>query len=280
MALLKYFSLKKKRTSGDPFVIQTGRFGETKARSVYRPIWAEDTYISESNKNQEVIGQNFNVNYLFVIAIFFILLLSLLLGKVAWLQVVKGDYYRSMAEGNRIRITRIEPQRGVILDRSGNTLVRNKPNFLLYFVPVDLPSGEELDEMIAEVEKIVGSISGDEIKTKLATINKKSLDAYQPLFIEDNIEYEKAMKLYLKSAEWPGVVLSSKSNREYNYITNPSNSSVAASQDDFGKYSISLSHVMGYTGKINEKNYRNTATNICQLIILGKWELNIFGKTN
>jgi len=275
MALLKYFSSKKKRTSDDPFVIQTGKFGD-KASSVYRPIWAEDAYISESNKNQEVIGQNFNVNFLFIIAIFFSLFLFLLLGKVAWLQVVKGDYYRSMAEGNRIRITRIEPQRGVILDRSGNTLVRNKPNFLLYFVPVDLPSGEELNKLIAEVEKIVGSISGEEIKTKLAKINRKSLDAYQPLFIEDNIEYEKAMKLYLKSADWPGVVLSSKSNREYSYITNSNNSSTTASRDDSGKYSISLSHVMGYTGKINEEELSQYGDEYLPIDYIGKMGVEYF----
>lgn len=283
MPWLKKFSIKRKK-SDNPFLIQTGKFGGTGEGSVYRTVWAEDTYISESNKNQEVVGQNFNPGYLKIITSFLLFFLFILFGRVAWLQIAKGDYYHSMAESNRVRKERIEPQRGVIFDCNKIPLVRNKANFMLYFVPADLPSGDELNSLIKEIESIVGSISAEEIKTKLAKIEKKSLEAYQPLFIEDNIEYEKAMKLYLKATEWPGVILSDKNSREYYYVAAPNSSSTIAVKSDLGGYSHSLSHVMGYTSKINEEELKQYGDEYLPIDYIGKmgieyfWENELKGK--
>lgn len=275
MTSVNYFLFKKKKKNSDPFLIKTGKFGEARNKSFYRPAWAEDAYIGDSNKQQELVGQNFNVNYLFIIAAFISILLLLLLAKIAWLQIAKGDYYRSMAEGNRIRTVRIEPQRGVIFDSTGNALVHNKPNFLLYFIPVDLPVGDDLDALILEIEKIIDSILAEEIKAKLAKINRLSLEAYQPLFVDDNIEYEKAMKIYLKSSDWPGVVLTNKSVREYYYVADYINANSAASKNNLG-YSLSLAHVLGYTGKINEEELKKYGSEYLPIDYIGKMGVEYF----
>lgn len=51
---------------------------------------------------------------------------AILIGRLAELQVIKGGYFRSLADGNRIRRVPITAPRGEILARGGETLVGNR----------------------------------------------------------------------------------------------------------------------------------------------------------
>ncbi|RLC29095.1 hypothetical protein DRH13_06210, partial [Candidatus Woesebacteria bacterium] len=50
----------------------------------------------------------------------------IIIGRLIELQIIKGDYYRDLAEGNRIRRVPITAPRGTISARGGELLVRNK----------------------------------------------------------------------------------------------------------------------------------------------------------
>ncbi|MBI5344526.1 MAG: penicillin-binding protein 2, partial [Deltaproteobacteria bacterium] len=54
------------------------------------------------------------------------------------LQVFSGDYYRGLAENNRIRTVKSPAPRGMIYDRLGVKLAENRPGFDLYLVPEDV----------------------------------------------------------------------------------------------------------------------------------------------
>ena len=56
-------------------------------------------------------------------------------------QIVRGGYYRELAENNRLRELKIEAPRGVILDREGRPLVENVPS---YFLLLDRGRSESL----------------------------------------------------------------------------------------------------------------------------------------
>lgn len=61
---------------------------------------------------------------------FFLLLVLAFLGlwlKLFWLQIVKGEENKELTEGNRIKIVKVPAPRGVIYDRQGQILVRNRP---------------------------------------------------------------------------------------------------------------------------------------------------------
>jgi len=61
---------------------------------------------------------------------FYILLiigLAILVGQAGKLQLIYGDYYREIAEGNRIKKITLPAPRGIIYDRKGRALVRNIP---------------------------------------------------------------------------------------------------------------------------------------------------------
>ncbi len=265
MLKYKFIKQKKRNRIKDPFAIQAGQFKDGKLKTLYRPGWSEDTYISDSQE-KETVGRNFNFSKLPILVTGFIFFLFLLLSRTAWLQIVKGDYYYEIAEGNRVRIKRLEPKRGIIYDRFGRPLVRNKANFLLYFVPADLPAGDKLNKIITEISSVLGSnYSVEKIKEKLAKIKKNSLAAYQPLFIADNIPYQEAMRLYLFSWRWPGVILSNTARREYlNYLSGEA------------EPTYSLSHILGYTGKITEGELKKFGHDYSPIDYIGKMGIEYF----
>jgi len=278
MALSKYLKPKKKVKDTDPFIIKQGKYKNSKLAPVYRSGWSEDVYIFD-NHEKETVGKSFNISKLPVISLILVFFVSILLAKTAWLQIVKGDYYYSMAEGNRIRIERIEPKRGIIYDRKLRPLVRNKANFLLYFIPADLAEDEEeRGKIISRISEVIEGLSVEEIDIKLANIKKYSLESYQPLFIADNIDYEKAILLYLESSGWPGVVLSNGINREYLvYGIEEENSE----KNSF----LPMSHILGYTGKINEQELEQFGDEYLPIDYIGKmgieyfWENELKGKS-
>lgn len=255
MELRKY---KINNGSADPFSIKEGLLGSLE-EGAYRKNWTEDAFMNDS-RGKETLGRTFDFRNIYFLGFFLAFFLFIIIGRIAWLQIIKGGYYYSLAEGNRIRVERVEARRGVIYDANHKPLVRNIANFLLYFVPSDLPANEaEQDGMIRKISEILGNISPEEIKDKLSKVKRKSLEAYQPLFISDNIEYEKAMKLYLESSNWNGVVLSNKTRREYDL------------QD-----SLSMSHILGYTGKINEQEIKKAGEGYLSIDYIGKMGIEYF----
>lgn len=255
-------------SSGDPFSIKEGdfRYGNLGDFS-YRKQWTEEVFYQDAGK-KETIGRSFDfslINY-FVVAI--VVFLSLLIGRTAYLQIVKGEYYYSMAEGNRIRNERIEAKRGVIYDRQYRPLVRNTANFMLYFVPSDLPRGEaEKAQIFEQIASTTGNrIPVQSINELLAKVKPGSFESLRPLFIADNIPYETAMRLYLAADSMPGVVVSSKTRREYNL------------------YGRSLPHILGYTGKINQEELDKYGEEYLPIDYIGKmgveyfWENELKGK--
>ena len=272
------------RNSSDPFVIKSGNIKKGGIQSSYRLGWTEDSFIMNQS-GRETVGRTFDFSKLRKLALILFVFFLIIIMRSAWLQIVKGEYYYKMAEGNRIRIERIEAKRGIVYDRNLKPLVRNQANFLLYFIPADLPKDtNNLDIIIKRVSEILGEIriKGDDldkikngpkskeeveqyIKNLLSKIKPGSAKSFEPLFIDDNIEYEKALLLHLEATGWKGVVLSNKVRREY----------LLSAQ--------SLSHVIGYTGKISEKELDKVGDEYIAIDYIGKigienfWENELKG---
>lgn len=256
---MKFKDLSKKfrHNISDPFAIQEGGIKYGKLKNGYKLSWTEEIF-AHGDSGSETIGKNFEMGKITLLTFVMVLFLFIAIGRAAWLQIIKGQYYYELAEGNRIRIERLEAKRGVIYDSNHNPLVRNIANFLLYFVPSDLPKDDgSKNEIIARVSNILG-VSTDEIKAILDKVKPGSLESYQPLFIADNIEYEKAMLLFLESDRMPGVVITNKTRREYNLS------------------SKSLSHVLGYTGKINEDELKKYGSEYLPIDYIGKTGIENF----
>jgi penicillin-binding protein 2 len=64
------------------------------------------------------------------VLLFFVILIIgfvVLFARLFWLQIVRGAYFDQLAEENSVKIEKIPAPRGVIRDRNGEILVRNRP---------------------------------------------------------------------------------------------------------------------------------------------------------
>lgn len=205
------------------------------------------------------LGRGFKLNKLRLIKFFFALTFIVLLSRLYWLQVAQGAYYRDLSDGNRIRIKKIEAKRGVIYDKDLNPLVHNVANFLLYFIPADLPVDELERKMIFNrLAGILGTVSAADLEVKYQSIDAKSFAIFQPLPVAENIDYDKAMLIDLEALRMPGVMLSSQSRRQYLLPT------------------LSYSQLLGYTGKINADELVKYGGEYSPIDYLGKSGLEVF----
>ena len=291
-----------RRKDDDPFLVKEGRFhfGELKD-SAYYADWTEASFLADTS-HKEMVSRSFDFKKLRYFILGAVVLLLILIVRAFWLQVNKNDYYSLLSENNRLRAETIEPKRGIIYTSDLKPLVRNKANFVLYFKPIDLPKDELLrDDLLRQISRILSGVEKDEksvpktqigsgvdrisitadnavfyqLKDTLSKVKLGSLESYQPLFVADNIEYDKAMLLALEIPNWPGVFLSSKTRREY--LTDSSTSSPVILGE------TSFSHILGYTGKISDTEIGNLGSEYSPIDYIGKmgieyaWEKELKG---
>ena len=75
-----------------------------------------------------------------VVFMFFVLFL-----RFFYLQVIQHEHYSTLAEANRISITPIVPNRGIIVDRHGVVLAHNYSAYTLEVTPSKI---DDMDELI------------------------------------------------------------------------------------------------------------------------------------
>jgi penicillin-binding protein 2 len=166
-------------------------------------------------------------NALIIIFIF----IALFAGRSAQLQVIQGEHYRQLAEGNSIRQKTIAPDRGVVYDRNGNLLIENIPAFSVQITAADLPEEQvERDAVLDQVSSILNMPRG-EIEAILLEYQNIPLEAVP---IARGVGHEKAMGIASQHQTLPGVQFSLDTLRSY--------------ATDAAR---SLSHILGFTGQIN-----------------------------
>ena len=67
--------------------------------------------------------------------ILFLVVTALLIIRVWYVQIYRGDYYKQISENNRIQYIEIPAARGLIYDRSGQVVLGNRPYFDLVYIP-------------------------------------------------------------------------------------------------------------------------------------------------
>ncbi len=191
----------------------------------------EDYLFSVTEKESARIEFPLEKKKLGVFWILIIICLFVLGGRVFYLNLIKGNYYKEIARENSIRSVPIKAPRGKIFDRFGNVLVNNIPSIDAIFIPSDLPKNpDEVKEMSAKISKIL-SLNEGEVLAKFSSSEQMSVN---PLLIKENISQEEYLMLEEKKSDFPGILTDKTAIREY------PDSSI-------------FSHVLGYIGKIDKK---------------------------
>src|SRR5690606_41443711 len=96
--------------------------------------------------------------------VFLVAVLFVLAGRMWQLQIVHGEHYAALADGNRMRRLSITAPRGVIRDREGRVLADNRLAFTVAIVPGGL--AENREAVVARLSRILGR-SPEEIEAAL-----------------------------------------------------------------------------------------------------------------
>ncbi len=147
---------------------------------------------------------------LLVLFAVFLGLLVVIVGRLWYLQMIKGEHFVHLADGNRMRQLRVMPPRGQILDRNGTVLVRNKPSFTVSLVP----GGVSPDTSVTELLCGLLGTSPEELNE---AVEKGRGFPYEPVRIKRNVDAETVVAIEENRYNLPGVFIEQETVREYLY---------------------------------------------------------------
>lgn len=135
-----------------------------------------------------------------------VLVIAVLIGRAAYLQLYQGEYYAGLADGNRIRIVPSMAPRGTFYDRNGELLVTNRPGFSVSLLPLTAPIS---DDVIARLSDLL-KVPTDEIKTKIA-----GHSGFNPIRIKTDVTPDIVSIIEEQKSQYPGVVIEVTPIRDY-----------------------------------------------------------------
>jgi penicillin-binding protein 2 len=154
---------------------------------------------------------------------------GVLFARFAYLQVVQRDYYHTKAEDNRISIVPVAPNRGLILDRNGVVLARN---YSAYTLEIQTAKVADVERTITELSEVVDIQAKDRSRFKKLLVETRNAES---LPIRTRLTDEEVAKFAANRYRFPGVEIKARLFRQY----------------PFGELA---SHVIGYIGRINDKD--------------------------
>lgn len=146
-------------------------------------------------------------NRLDIFIILAVLVFVALVSRLSYLQVVEGQYYKKLADGNRIRLIPIMAPRGTFYDRYGVPLVSNRPGFSVELVPLSGP----IDNAVIDKLAVILSISPQEIQEKV----RKKQGSFEPILIKNDLDSATVTKIEEQREALPGVVIQVQAIRNY-----------------------------------------------------------------
>ncbi|MCX7699221.1 MAG: penicillin-binding protein 2 [Candidatus Goldbacteria bacterium] len=148
--------------------------------------------------------------------------------RLFYIQIIKGDYYRKLADSNCINIVKIRAPRGYIYDKNYKPLVINKATYQLSIIPYYFKKNQDINRSLDEISKII-KVPSEEIMEKLKESREYILE---PIVVKRNLNEQEISQIEEKAIEINGISISQEPVRFYNY------NSLA-------------SHIIGYTGEIS-----------------------------
>lgn len=169
-------------------------------------------------------------------AIGILLLFCLLFGRFVYLQVLRSEHYNTLAEANRIAIMPLVPNRGLIFDRNGEILAQNFTAYTLEIIPDQVA---DLEAAIDELATLIEITPEDRRRfNKL----KRESTRFKSLPIRSRLTDIEVARFAENRYRFPGMDIRARLLRHY----------------PKGEW---VSHVIGYIGRINDKDLEQLEAN-------------------
>ena len=157
-----------------------------------------------------------------------------LFARFFYLQVVQHKHYQTLAETNRIAIVPIVPNRGVVTDRNGVVLAQSYSGYTLEITPSRI---KNLDETIDALSGIVDVQPRDRKRFRKLLEESKN---FESLPLRTRLSDEEVARFAVHRYRFPGVEIKARLFRQY-------------------PFAEVASHVVGYIGRINDKDVERIA---------------------
>ena len=154
-----------------------------------------------------------------------VIVFLVLIARLVWLQLFQGDYYNSLAEGNRLRAIPLAAMRGVMYDRNGQILVGSRPSFMVTYVPTQ---GKMTDEEANKLSRLL-NMPADKILEKAGKVK----NSYVPTVLAQDLTPDVVTKVEERRNELPGISVDVQPIRYY-------------------PYDMMAAQIFGYVGQIDE----------------------------
>jgi penicillin-binding protein 2 len=164
-----------------------------------------------------------------------ILVFAVLAGRLWYVQVVMGSYYKAQADTSKIRLEPVEALRGIIYDSKGRQLVWNAPSWNAEIVPHGIPSGQA-HRIYTLLSKLLGNHPSPAQIAR--TVRANEWQPYVPAVVKQRITPSQAMLIKQLHTQLPGVRADPATVRKYNLDP-----------------AMSLSHILGYTQNVTSREY-------------------------
>jgi penicillin-binding protein 2 len=158
----------------------------------------------------------------------FLVLIVVVAGRFWFVQAVSGDYYRGLADNNRLREVQIQAPRGLIYERQGNILVENIP---AYNLMLDRSRAVDVNRSLQVAAQTLGR-PVEELRAAIERQPGKTL--FQPVLIAEDLSLSQVARLSVVSLEHPEFETEVGHLRLY-------------------RYGPMTEHLLGYLGEVTEK---------------------------
>lgn len=220
-------------------------------KNKFKTLWTEDVFFGapaySSDTSSHFVGNHFTEKRSWFFIACIIVVMCTIFVRLLQVQVVNGQSYFEQAEGNRQRIRPIHAERGLIFDAKGRQLVKNIPNFHLALVPQDLP---KTDEGLNNVVHTLAELTKQNPEEIASIIEQYKDYRFESVVIKEDLDYDTALAIYIESSDLPGVFIEQGSKREYFNSVEAVQSATTTALAQI-EPTQSLSHVLGYLGKLN-----------------------------
>lgn len=151
--------------------------------------------------------------------------------RLFYIQVVRGENLRSIAEANRTTLLFERAPRGLIVDRDGHVLADSRPTFVVLFTPLELNK----DIFSGVLRRLSGILGEDE--EKLTRRLQPSFQRSSLVRVMERASKSIAFALAEQRPNLPGVSVVTEMQRRYPNGT-------------------AASHVLGYLGQISSSEFQ------------------------
>ena len=162
-------------------------------------------------------------------AVFTVVLLSVVLGRLYVLQVMEHEHFSTLSDSNRVRIKALAPTRGLIFDRNGVVMADNLPAYRLEIVREQV---KDLDATLDLIKQYV-EVSDQDMKRFRQSLKRRR--PFESIPLRLNLDDAEVARLAVNLHRFEGVEINARLTRNY-----PN-----------GSHAV---HALGYVGRIDERD--------------------------